>query len=156
MNNQSGGLAIPQGAAASTGADVRTTAPKRSFASRLFSYDIFLSFALGPPPRLHQGWVTSVALSPDNSLIVSGSANNTLRLWQAPKPWPDELCKKLTRNMSHKQWREWVSPEISYTCQHPVLPITPDGRRPYRHVRCAAPVTKFPPCPENNPCRAYS
>ncbi len=26
-------------------------APKRSFASRLFGYDIFLSFALGPPPR---------------------------------------------------------------------------------------------------------
>ena len=26
-------------------------APKRSFASRLLGYDIFLSFALGPPPR---------------------------------------------------------------------------------------------------------
>lgn len=25
--------------------------PKRNFASRLFGYDVFLSFALGPPPR---------------------------------------------------------------------------------------------------------
>jgi len=29
----------------------RATPPKRSFASRVFGYDIFLSFALGPPPR---------------------------------------------------------------------------------------------------------
>ena len=49
MNKESAGLAIPQSAA--TGAAVRPTAPKRSFASRLFGYDIFLSFALGPPPR---------------------------------------------------------------------------------------------------------
>lgn len=30
---------------------VRPAAPRRSFASRLFGYNVFLSFALGPPPR---------------------------------------------------------------------------------------------------------
>jgi hypothetical protein len=36
------------------------------------------------------------------------------------------LCAKLTTNMSHKQWREWVSPDIGYikTCSE--LPIAPD------------------------------
>ncbi len=43
-----------------------------------------------------------------------------------PKAWPDELCAKLTRNMSRKQWREWVSADIPYTCQCPGLPIPPD------------------------------
>jgi hypothetical protein len=43
-----------------------------------------------------------------------------------PKAWPDELCKKLTRNMSRKEWREWVSPEIPYTCQCAGLPIPAD------------------------------
>jgi hypothetical protein len=49
-----------------------------------------------------------------------------LRLWPAPKAWPDELCKKLTRNMSRKQWLEWVSPEIDYIEQRPGLPIPSD------------------------------
>jgi hypothetical protein len=24
------------------------------------------------------------------------------------------LCAKLTANMSHQQWRDWVSPDIEY------------------------------------------
>ncbi len=67
-----------------------------------------------------------VAFSPDGKRIVSGSEDMTLRLWLAPKTWPDELCAKLTRNMSRKEWRELVSPEINYVCQCPGLPITPD------------------------------
>ena len=47
-------------------------------------------------------------------------------LWPAPKAWPDELCAKLTRNMSRKEWREWVSPDIDYVKQCPDLPIPPD------------------------------
>ena len=44
----------------------------------------------------------------------------------APPKWPDELCAKVTRNMSRKQWRDWISPEIPYACQCPALPIPPD------------------------------
>jgi hypothetical protein len=40
--------------------------------------------------------------------------------------WPDVLCKKLTRNMSHKECGEWVSPEIDYIVQCPGLPSPPD------------------------------
>jgi WD40 repeat protein len=74
----------------------------------------------------HGRAVRSVAFSPDGTRIVSGGDERSLRLWPAPKAWPDELCAKLTRNMSRKQWREWVSPEIPYTCQCPGLPIPPD------------------------------
>jgi hypothetical protein len=50
----------------------RTIAKARSTnASRLFGYDIFISFALDPPPR-------------------------------------GTLCQRLTRNLSHKEWREYV------------------------------------------------
>jgi len=32
----------------------------------------------------------------------------------------------LATNMSHKQWRDWVSPDIDYIKACPDLPITPD------------------------------
>jgi hypothetical protein len=31
----------------------------------------------------------------------------------------------LTANMSHKQWRDWVSPDIGYITACPGLPIAP-------------------------------
>jgi hypothetical protein len=37
-----------------------------------------------------------------------------------------KLCEKLTTNMSRKQWREWVSPEIEYVPACPELPIPDD------------------------------
>jgi hypothetical protein len=39
---------------------------------------------------------------------------------------PDMLCAKLTTNMSRKQWREWVSPDIDYIKTCPDLPVAPD------------------------------
>jgi hypothetical protein len=67
--------------------------------------------------------------------------DNTLRLWPAPKIWPNLLCAKITRNMTRKEWREHVSPDIPYTCQCPGLPIPPDN--PYSNAKPEiCPVTK--------------
>lgn len=81
---------------------------------------------IGQPLQGHKDQVSSVAFSPDGKRIVSGSYDTTLRLWPVIEGWADELCKKLTRNMSHKEWREWVSPDIKYIDQCPGLPIPPD------------------------------
>jgi hypothetical protein len=37
--------------------------------------------------------------------------------------------RTLTQNMSHKQWREWISPDIDYIEACPGVPIAPDGSR---------------------------
>ena len=79
---------------------------------------------IGEPLRGHSLGIQSVTFSPDGSRVVSGGSDG-VRLWPAPKVWVDELCKKLTRNMGRKEWREWVSPELVYKEQCPGLPTPP-------------------------------
>ena len=55
------GVVDPQGAPASTSGTARSTVAKRNFASYLFGYDIFLSFALGPSPRGTHSYASDLA-----------------------------------------------------------------------------------------------
>ena len=84
--------------------------------------------ALGQPLTGHTDAVESVAFSPDGKRIVTGSRDRRLRLWPA---YADAtmLCAKRTTNMSHQQWRDWVSPDIDYIEVCPGLPIPPDAAR---------------------------
>src|SRR5262249_27012414 len=78
---------------------------------------------IGGPLGGHESGVTGVAFSRDDARIVSGSWDQTVRLWPGPKTWADRLCGRLTRNMTHKEWAEWVSPDIKYREQCPGLPV---------------------------------
>jgi WD40 repeat protein len=73
----------------------------------------------------HTDDVRGIAFTPDGQRIVSGSADGTVRVWPA-SAGPKELCDKLTKNMSHKQWNEWVSPDLDYITVCPNLPVPPD------------------------------
>jgi hypothetical protein len=77
---------------------------------------------IGDPLTGHTQEVASVAFSRDGTRIVSGSEDHTLRLWPAVAS-PADLCNKLTANMSHQQWRDWVSPDIEYVAVCPNLPV---------------------------------
>ncbi len=92
-------------------------------------WDAHTGQPIGQPLKGHEGTVFSVAFSPDGKLIFSGSEDGKLRMWKVFEGWADELCKKLNRNMSHKEWREWMSTDIEYKeeyIQCPDLPIPPD------------------------------
>ncbi len=82
---------------------------------------------VGQPMTGHTDRVTSVAFSPDGNFLVSGSFDDTVRLWPAYPDITAALCAKITTNMSHQQWRDWVSPEIDYIEACPGLPIPADG-----------------------------
>ncbi|MFE3257849.1 TIR domain-containing protein [Nocardia sp. NPDC059091] len=83
---------------------------------------------VGPADDIH-----ALAVSPDDHQIATigspfGDGRRVpIRLWPGPAVWPDRLCDKLSANMSHKEWNEWVSPSIPYrkACQN--LPVAPDA-----------------------------
>ena len=81
---------------------------------------------VGQPLTGHTGPVQSVAFSSDGNRIVSGSDDKTVRLWPMYPDPASAMCTKLTTNMSHQQWRDWVSPDIGYIKVCPDLPVAPD------------------------------
>ncbi len=89
-------------------------------------WDVTTGKAVGGSMRGHEARVNSAIFSPDGEKIASGSDDMTLRIWPASSNWASELCNKLTRNMSRKEWHEWVSAEIEYQVQCPELPVSPD------------------------------
>ncbi len=78
---------------------------------------------IGVPPGGDHNWVSSVAFNPDDTRVLSGSWDGNLRLQPPPTDVTEALCAKLGSNMSHEQWREWVSPWIPYIKACPNLPV---------------------------------
>lgn len=88
-------------------------------------WDVVNNEAIGKPMRGHEARINSAIFSPDSTKIVSGSDDMTLRIWPASNNWAAELCNKLVRNMTHQEWRAWVSTVIKYAIQCPDLPVPP-------------------------------
>ncbi|MEV0708363.1 TIR domain-containing protein [Nocardia aurea] len=83
--------------------------------------------SIGAPMTGHADAVKTVAFSPDGRWIVSGGGDDQIWKWATKsEDWSATLCAKIKLNMSHRQWREWVSPDIDYVAACPGLPIPPD------------------------------
>ena len=79
---------------------------------------------LSDPFTGHTDYVNGVAFSPDGHRVVSASWDRTLRLWPT-EATPKTLCDKFATNVSHKDWSEWISPDLDYQPICPGLPVAP-------------------------------
>jgi WD40 repeat protein len=73
----------------------------------------------------HQEEIRAVALASDSSYFVTADSTKVL-VWPGPNEWANIVCSKLSSNMSHEEWRAWVSPKLPYTEQCPELKIASD------------------------------
>ena len=64
--------------------------------------------------------------APTGTASSPAAGDNTVRLWPTYPDPASAMCAKLTTNMSHQQWRDWVSPDIDYIKVCPDLPVAPD------------------------------
>jgi WD40 repeat protein len=57
---------------------------------------------IGEPLKISKGYVNSVAISPNGEYLVSGSSDNTVRLWRAGtwQSWLHIACDRLRHHRS--------------------------------------------------------
>jgi hypothetical protein len=112
-------------------AQVTPRAPKASFASRLFGYDVFISFALGGPPRGSQSYASDLARRlRERDLTVFFSEDEL----PPGEPLSDTLKSALLRskllaviiNRSTLAVPNWVRTEVeTFRAQRPGRPVIP-------------------------------
>lgn len=90
-------------------------------------WDLRTRRPVGAPLEASRDPVSAVAFSADGQLFHTVTRSGAARSWPASGTWATLMCKKLSSNLSRKQWLEWVSTELPYRCPCPGLPIVPDG-----------------------------
>ncbi len=53
--------------------------------------------------------------SPDGEKIIAGCKDNLIRVWPTnTKKMAEQICPKITRNMSSEEWNRFVAKDIPY------------------------------------------
>ena len=76
--------------------------------------------------RDHDDWVWSLTFSPDGDYLVTGSVSSLIRIFPTnPQILADQFCQDLNRNLSAKEWHEYVDldEDIEYIFTCPGLPM---------------------------------
>ena len=82
-------------------------------------WDAESGLPVGDPLSADKQSIATLTMRSDSahlSMNMNLSSDHTLSawVWPAPAAWHDDLCMKLSHNMSDRQWADWVSPDIKY------------------------------------------
>ena len=71
----------------------------------------------------HNGSVSDVAFSLDGQYVVNAGASKMARVWWwRPEDLIAEACRRLPRNLTREEWRQYVGPEAPYHATCPGKP----------------------------------
>jgi hypothetical protein len=79
----------------------------------------------------HDDWVVSAAFSPNGKYIVSGSWDNTVRLWAwNPEVLIKNACENLPRNLTYAEWAQYIGDILPYqaVCPNLALDLKPAAK----------------------------
>ena len=84
---------------------------------------------IGPPMNAHNAYTLGVVFSPDGQRLLATGQDANRRLFPPPAldAWGTLLCAKLTDNISHQQWQDWMSADVGYIELCPGLPVAPNA-----------------------------
>jgi hypothetical protein len=82
-------------------------------------WDATSGLPIGDPLSADSQSIATLTMRSDRRILsmnINLSPDQTVSawLWPAPAAWHDDLCNKLSYNMSDAQWGSWVSPDIKY------------------------------------------
>ena len=73
--------------------------------------------------RDHDMWVWSVGFSQDGNKLFAGCVDNLIRVWPTNMDFmTDQICGRIKRNMTGKEWYRYVASDIPYELTCPALP----------------------------------
>ena len=57
----------------------------------------------------HSDWVLSVAFTPGNDRLITGTANGIIKIWEMDMhKYADQICEKVQGNLSDKSWEKYI------------------------------------------------
>ncbi|CAD5373486.1 putative WD-40 repeat protein [Rubrivivax sp. A210] len=118
-----------------------------STAGNVRVWDVQTRRPLGAPQEASRSTVAAVAFSADGQRFHSLLRSGASRPWPAPATWTALMCAKLGHNLSRRQWRDWVSPDLPYRCPCPGLPIAADPPDAAAAAASGAPAAPPEICP---------
>ena len=75
-----------------------------------------------------KGELLSVAFSPDGKIVAAGDTKGQVHLWRVEeKCIVRDACATLRRNLSCREWLNYVGSNVDYKCTCPEIPPGPDA-----------------------------
>jgi WD40 repeat protein len=103
-------------------------------------WDVASHKPIGEPLPGHKvvvaNWVINLIFSADNKMLAAGSKDGAVTLWDVDETsWEKIACFIANRNLTRKEWDEYVGDAMTHIVLCPGLPeasakiISPDGGR---------------------------
>lgn len=83
---------------------------------------------IGPSLGGQKGQVKAIAWSPSTGFLASGDSEGSVTMWDVSlASWKKRACKVANRNLTQREWNQFVGTEIPYrcTCGEPYAELPP-------------------------------